>query len=232
MNCLKKPYLGRGIIAGLTLQGKGYVVYFLTGRSASSQARKLVYEEGIIRIEVTDKSELEKGNPALLVYDALIAVEKGIVASNGAQTKLVYNTFNEGMMAEDVLMNAFENPFFEGEIDITSFEPDPPNNTPRIALCFVENNAAMYSAYFDGSKSRKKFYPLELENGKGKLITTYSGGNENPLKPFTGEPLDVSIDSESAEEIAKSIYSVIGEFRVSVAVMMLDGEHFIINKGD
>ena len=53
-------YSGRGITIGMTLEGNPFIGYTLTGRSPSSQARKLVYDESLstIRTDVTDPEQV------------------------------------------------------------------------------------------------------------------------------------------------------------------------------
>ena len=82
-------YSGRAITIGMTLDENPFVGYTLTGRHPSSQARRLVYENDSIRIDVTDTEQLEKGNPSLLVYPAMVHVGNRIVASNGVHTNLI-----------------------------------------------------------------------------------------------------------------------------------------------
>jgi IMP cyclohydrolase len=243
-------YSGRGIIAGMTPDGNEFLAYSLTGRSPPSQARKLVEGEKTrtIRTEVTDKKVLEEGNPALLLYPALVHVDgKVLIASNGAQTKLVYSAARDfssfggdaKLSAQDILHRGLLNPVFEYDartdtwIDITSYEPDPPNNTPRISVCVLDGKAAFHIVFCDNDGIRNSVLnSLALEPGKGHLITTYKGGNEKPLLPFEvpdsfskRSPLEVSVSSTTPDEIAQSVYDAArgaDNFRVAAAVMMLN----------
>jgi len=245
-------YSGRGITLGRTPVGNSFVGYSLTGRSPSSQARKLVYDAqtGVIRTEVTDKTQLEKGSPALLIYPAIVHDDGVFVASNGAQTKLLYGAMHLMRDPLEVLHEAFSNNSYEYDakdkrwIDITSYEPDDPNFTPRISACSINKfgTAGFHIVRKNGLQSQDREHFFELDPGEGKVITTYKGGNENPLLPFVGDPLGVQIQSESAQEIAESIYDSIrgGEkpednYRVSAAVAMIKPsglEVAIINRCD
>src|SRR3989344_6319391 len=111
----KMLYPGRGIIVGLTPSENPFIGYFLTGRSKSSQARKLVYSEsvypektGIVRTEATDKEQLEKGNPSLLLYPALVSVRDIIIASNGIQTELIYSAAIDLILNDLVTKNSVQ----------------------------------------------------------------------------------------------------------------------------
>lgn len=245
-------YSGRGIAVGMTPSRKPFMGYSLTGRSDPSKARELVEGKNTrtIRTNVTDKEQLEKGSPALLLYPAIVPVKHRdmIVASNGAQTQLVYSAAMRRPLDYSpykILKDAFKEPFWlydEKEnrwIDITTYEPDPPNNTPRISACMQGNSAAFHIVLCSDSEQgykREKLHLVDLVPGRGKMITTYKGGNEKPLQPFTGEPLDISIASETAEGIAESMYSAIGHgskpgenYRVAAAVMVWDPKTWSID---
>jgi len=242
-------YSGRGITVGMTPSGAPFIGYSLTGRSPPSQARELVYDEKnqVVRTSVTDPEQLADGSPALLLYPAIANSSKGMVVSNGAQTKLIYSEAIRivGKTTEEVLGRALGARAFgpyesfweydakEGWIDITSYEPDAPNFTPRISAYQRGSNAAMYIVRKteDGGLFSIGF-KISLIPKEGKLITTYKGGNEKPLLPFDSNPLDVAITSESPEEIVDSLYDAIkggqnpeDNYRVASAVMMLkDGK--------
>lgn len=231
-------YSGRGITLGVTPEGNPFVGYTLTGRSPSSQARELVYddERKVVYTDVTDRAQLEKGSPALLIYPAIALAETKIVASkddqtkNGAQTKLLYKTVasngaqtkllykfaleSGGALPEGILREAMRASFLEhdkkeGWIDIASHEPDSPNFTPRISGCIDRmGNHALHIV------SRDERFPLcyefKPEAGVAHIITTYKGGNEKPLLGFEGKPLEARVESINAGEICRSLFDAIG----------------------
>lgn len=244
-------YSGRAFILGKTLNGNPFAAYSLTGRSDGSQARLFVSGDktGVIRTEVTDKKELENPdfNPALLLYPALILADNTIIVGNGIQTELVYSALCSSPQIEEILRsgdpdpapflkNAFRKPSFRYDqkndvwIDITTYEPDDPHYTPRITGLVIGDKAAMYIVRRDSlGNPDVRIHSFDLIPGEGKLITTYSGGNESPLAPFVGNPLDVTISSETAEDIAESVYAAIEggdepgkNFRVAAATMLID----------
>ncbi|MDD6259636.1 MAG: IMP cyclohydrolase, partial [Clostridiales bacterium] len=58
------PYVGRGIIIGMTPDAKKAVVaYFIMGRSENSRNRVFVLENGEVRTEPYDRSKV--GDPSL-----------------------------------------------------------------------------------------------------------------------------------------------------------------------
>ena len=232
-------YSGRGIAVGLTRDGKLFVGYSLTGRSPSSQARKLVYDgpSQTISTEVTDVEQLRKGNPALLIYPAIKQVRDKIVASNGLQTRLLHEVIDSTDLKQrqhpaNILVDAFTVPRMNGQdeqlIDLASYEPDPPNFTPRISACVNENQRVAFCIIRKlYGCAEVSIHPLNLRPGTARIITTYKGGNESPLLPFEGSPLEASVFSTTAQDICRSIYEAIGpkggdNFRVASAVMLRD----------
>ena len=223
---LSKEYLGRGIVMGKSQEDIPFVTYILTGRSDSSKARKLKFDDrcGVTYTEPTDTEALNKGSPVLLLYPAIMMTNDGRVAiSNGAQTGLVYNhlvRFPSFNFPGNVLENVFLESFFTydpklGIIDITSFEPDEPNYTPRITGCVIGNYAgwAVFSRDESGEKKTETGYSnLEvMGEGEAKLIMTYDGvdtGRE-PLHSFTGKPLNLSLEGRTQQEIAHEIKDAI-----------------------
>jgi IMP cyclohydrolase len=234
-------YSGRGIIAGMTPSGDIFIGYSLSGRSPPSRARKLALESdgriARIKTEVTDKEQLEKGNPALLLYTALSTAGDFLVASNGAQTKLIKNcaasldfSFSPGY----VLLNALAKPYYEkdkdgNDINITSFEPDPPNFTPRISACYLNGLAAMHSVRRINGMKDVWCDQYNIEPGECRIITTYRGGNESPLMPFIDEPMRDEVKWNTPKEISEVIYNSIrggtrpeDNYSVAAAVLLKD----------
>ncbi|MDO8628186.1 MAG: IMP cyclohydrolase, partial [Nanoarchaeota archaeon] len=213
-------YPGRGIIISRSFDNQwNQLTYFLTGRSPPSKARKLVQGKttGTVSTQVTDEEQLKKGSRALLIYPAIMISETkksiGIVASNGAQTTLLYNrlrqlhnqvsnpTYQEQELEETFLGNEETKLYLEEEphymydehsdtlIDLNSFEPDEPNWTPRINAMMQGNKSYMHIVKRNkrGRAEHRYFlFPESLEDiqGEGLLLTTYDGKNVNPLPSF------------------------------------------------
>lgn len=273
-------YSGRGITVGMTPEGNPFVGYTLTGRSPSSQARRLVKGEktNIVRTELIEdnetlmrmfnirneedllklKTDISRGSRALIVYPAIMPVGDRIVVSNGAQTKLLYNVaINENKnnfetSSINILKEASFKNFFEYDekedklIDITQYEPDNPNYTPRISACLGDKIAGIHivQKISESELKRDNLTRILLSPGEARGITTYSGGNEKPLAPFNGELLKFNIKSNDAQEICSNLYNAIGNpnpndnnkiYRVAAAVMMRkQGElcFSVINRAD
>jgi len=216
----RMQYPGRVIIIGASSQGESIVMYAITGRSPSSQARKLVIdnEQRKINVTPTDEKTLKTGNPDLLVYPAVIVAE-GIAVSNGKQTTDIPPRFQPGTAPVAVL---------EAALEKWEYEPDEPNYTPRISGCVFGGAAlSIIKRAPDGSVERKSF-DVPMVSGKGKLIATYTGVNANPLPSFSGEPLDVLIPFATANEAAQGLYQALApaaggdDYRVTAAAVYQD----------
>lgn len=198
-------YPGRFIIIGRDQSGDhNVVVYGITGRSPSSQARKLEFDrkEEAVLVKPTDEETLKKGNPDLLIYPALIYEDDNVFVSNGKQTSSMAECHGAQILSLAAL--------YFGLCKSWTYEPDAPNHTPRISGCCTKDSAALniIKRAEDGSGIYHLF-EIPLIAGKGKLIATYTGENVNPLPSFRGEPLDVEIAGESPEKVARDVYDAL-----------------------
>jgi len=228
-------YPGRIIIIGKDIPGENIIViYAITGRSPSSQARKLVIEKGAVWTKPTDVAAFQRGTIDLLVYPA-ICVDKGIAVSNGKQTENIIKIISRSQSPREILLSSLKH---------WDYEPDAPNFTPRISGCILSQEKAALSIIkrsSDGS-SIKSIFEFPLIPGKGRMITTYNGENKEPLPSFKGEPLEVGFQDQKAEQMAETVYQALGpkkkdkDFRVAVACMFSRNlaknifESHIINK--
>lgn len=214
-------YPGRVIIIGRSTGGDDVVMYAITGRSPSSQARRLVVDEEKkhIYVQPTDEETLKTGRPELLVYSAIMC-ENGIVVGNGKQTTDIKASMDKQKDPAQVLV--------EGQVK-WEYEPDEPNFTPRISGCITDKGAAVsVIKRGDDGGVVKNYLGVPFSAGKGKMIATYTGVNEKPLPSFTGEPLDVDLPWTDADECVEAMYEALGpgqgdpDFRVSAACAFSD----------
>jgi IMP cyclohydrolase len=233
-------YPGRGIILGRDLSGgRHVVVYFITGRSASSQARKLVWESPTLWTRPTDEATLKKGQVDLLIYPAVIIGEAGLAVSNGKQTADIAKAARpESSPAKNL----------EDGLRSWSFEPDAPIHTPRISgWLAADGRAALHIVKRapNGSEERCLFSLPVLRKGSGLLITTYAGRDGTLLPCFQGGPKRVCLTrARSAKEQAEGVYAALRpprgkkDYRVTVACMFLESrasraaEVHIINRSE
>jgi IMP cyclohydrolase len=217
----KMEYPGRIILIGSNPAGEDVVMYAITGRSPSSQARRLEKEKKIVYVKPTDEQVLQSGNPDLLIYPSIIVGRwKWIAVSNGKQTSDIALQFKKGSAAAAVLANA---------LGSWEFEPDAPNYTPRISGCIAEGAAlSIIRRAPDGSAARTYFDVPKIP-GRGRLISTYTGMNTDPLPSFIGEPVEVEMPYETPREAVAALYKALApekgmdDFRVAVAAVFRDG---------
>ncbi len=207
-------YPGRLIVIGRDPSGERLVViYAVTGRSPSSQARELTREGHAVWTRPTDPDVLAKGNPELLVYPAMI-FGRGIAVSNGKQTSDIAFESSAGPAAA-----------LEAGLRSWSYEPDEPIFTPRISGCILPGGAAALSVIRrarDGAVERS-FFEFRAAPGEGRLVSTYAGENVSPLPSFRGEPVPVEIRETAARGAALAVDEALGpkscgpDFRVALA---------------
>lgn len=225
------PYPGRGIVLGMTPDGKSSVaVYFIMGRSANSRNRVFEAIPGGIRTVAADPAKLE--DPHLIIYNAVLTLRETTVVTNGDQTDTIAQFMNG---------NLFPGYSFEAALATRTYEDDAPNFTPRISgvvdmrrggykLSIVkscEGNAA--------SVQRQTFdYPQPVA-GEGHFISTYLK-NGSPIPSYAGEPMRIAIDENDGAELAGKLWESLNEDnKVSLFVRTItletgDYEDIILNK--
>ena len=193
---INMTYPGRLIIIGKDPTDQYVVVgYAITGRSASSQARKIEYSQGQALVKPMDRQKIKKGNIELLIYPAL-KIDKGIAVSNGKHTDDIFKNMKNSSQPSEILTYALKK---------WDYEPDPPSYTPRISGCVLSPDKAVLSVIkrAENGKSIRNFFEFPLIPGKAKLISTYKGENRDPLPSYDGEPMNISIPTKNADETAQ-----------------------------
>lgn len=219
---IEKDYPGRLIIIGADRTGKSLIVlYAITGRSPSSQARKIEYSDHKFLVKPTDESILKTGNVDLLIYPAILLSE-GIVVSNGKQTDDIQAASLKSGNAAHIL---------EMSLAKWEYEPDAPTFTPRISAYVLPLKSAAFSIIkrAEDNTSQHKYFEIPLLPGQGKMISTYAGENKDPLPSFMNDPEDVSLSCSTAEDMAEAVYEAMKpkkkadkDFRVAVACVYRD----------
>jgi IMP cyclohydrolase len=207
-------YPGRLIVIGTSPDGDEVVMYAITGRSPSSQARKLERAEDRIIVKPTDEEILRTGDPDLLIYPAII-IESGIAVSNGKQTEDIPPHFARAERPIGVL---------DAALHRWEYEPDEPNYTPRISGCIFKGAALSIIKRSENGSVLRDYFELPLVPGTGRMIATYTGENINPLPSFAGEPIEIEIPYRNAEEAVTALYDALGptgedDFRVAAAAV-------------
>ena len=211
----ENTYPGRGIVTGLSGDGKYAVcAYFIMGRSANSRNRIFVEDGDGIRTQAFDPSKME--DPSLIIYAPVRVLGCRTIVTNGDQTDTVF----EGLSAGKT---------FEQSLETRQFEPDGPNYTPRISA-LMEVNEGRYTYRMSVLKSddgdparnvRNSFFFDNPAAGVGHFIHTYAR-NEEPLPAFEGEPKKVDI-AGGIDEFTEMVWNALNEDnKVSLFVRFID----------
>jgi IMP cyclohydrolase len=213
-------YPGRFIIMGCDPSGNfSMVAYGITGRSASSQARKLEGEGGTVWTKPIDPEVLKTGNPDLLIYPAII-VQAGLAVSNGRQTADIAFRMVSTPSPREALSSAMKG---------WDYEPDSPIFTPRLSGClFPDGRAALniIRRAADGASIRDT-YEVPSVPGRGRFMATYRGGDKDPILAWPGEPQEVELKQSSAADLAAAVYEALAprvsdaDYRVACAAIFL-----------
>ena len=113
------PYPGRGIVLGMTPDGKSSVaVYFIMGRSANSRNRVFDRTDDGSRAQAFDPAAMT--DPKGILYNPVRRIGEAWVVSNGDQTDAIRDCFAVGRPWEEALR-------------ASTFKQDAPDFTPRIS---------------------------------------------------------------------------------------------------
>lgn len=217
------PYPGRGIVAGVSPEGKSVFAYFIMGRSSNSRNRVFVKSADGITIYPFDASKVE--DPSLIIYSPVRRAGDRIVVTNGDQTDTVCEFLGKGKSFEEALKTR-------------TFEPDRPNFTPRISLMIEPDGSYKMSilkcADGVGKASARFTFDYEPVAGNGRFIHTYIGDG-NPIPSFYGEPEEVDIPSDIDEFTADVWNNLNADNKISLYTVYFDRatgteEHRLINK--
>ncbi|MEG0854685.1 MAG: IMP cyclohydrolase [Angelakisella sp.] len=186
------PYPGRGIVTGLSADGKNAVIaYFIMGRSENSRNRIFTNDGEGIRTEAADPAKLT--DPSLIIYSPVRVHGSDTIVTNGDQTDTIYDFITRGDS-------------FQSALETRTFEPDGPNWTPRISgMVTVKDGSANYrlsilkSSDGNGESTHRYYftYPQPVA-GEGHFIHTYRCDG-SPIPSFEGEPVKVAIPNDKTE---------------------------------
>ncbi len=206
------PYVGRGIICGLTKDGnKAVSAYFIMGRSSNSRNRIFVEDGDDIMIKPYDESKVE--DPSLIIYYPLRMTDGGMIVTNGDQTDTIRDFMAEGKSSIDALRTR-------------QFEPDGPNFTPRISSVFDFTNrkysmSILKSEDAEGTCCARYFFEYDMMPGLGHFIHTYETDG-SPIPTYIGEP-DRLIVPDDIDVLAGALWNNLDEGnKISLYVRYID----------
>ena len=207
----ENTYPGRGIVIGITQDGKhAAVAYFIMGRSENSRNRIFVETEDGIRTEAFDPAKLE--DPSLIIYHPVRQLGRGLIVTNGDQTDTIRDFLEKGLP-------------FEQALRTREFEPDGPNWTPRISGLLSPDGSyklsILKSADAEGSACARQTFEYPGLPGIGHFLHTYVQDG-NPIPTFQGEPERVAIVND-LDEFANGIWANLNEKnKISLYVRFTD----------
>ena len=185
-------YPGRGIILGVTPDGKNAVAaYFIMGRSVNSRNRTFVEEPDGIRTEAFDPSLMK--DPHLIIYHPVRQAGCGLIVTNGDQTDTIWEHLAKGES-------------WEAALRTRCFEDDGPNWTPRISGLQAGDGSYKMSilkaADAEGSACARFFYEYPAIRGLGHFLHTYVCDGNPVIPTFQGEPerIDMMDDMDTFVE--------------------------------
>ena len=208
-------YPGRGILLGKSKSGRfAAIAYFIMGRSQNSRNRVFTPQEDGIRTEAFDPSKLV--DPSLIIYAPVRVLGDDTIVTNGDQTDTIYDFMAQGKTFEDALRTR-------------TFEPDPPNYTPRISGIVHKNGdyqlSILKSANGNPDSAQRFFFDYNgTPAGQGHFIHTYKCDG-NPIPSYEGEPTWVEIDTDSLDEFTDAAWNALNEDnKVSLFTRFIDLE--------
>lgn len=179
--------------------------------------------------------EVAESYPALFVPKFFASDDNALIGGNGLHTHVIYSSFMsqpdkvKGVSKLRKVMSTMTDEHHylycpsmtTGSIDLTCSNLEfRLLSMPRLGTCIVTNakgggaSVGIFASRWyvfgpdEGKLSRKNYYS-RLAPGQGKLITTHEGFKNEFMEPlvFTGEPREISIVAETADEIANMMYA-------------------------
>lgn len=189
-------YPGRGIILGVTPNGKHTVAaYFIMGRSVNSRNRIFVEEPDGIRTQAQDPSLMK--DPHLIIYHPVRQCGCGLIVTNGDQTDTIWEYLAKGES-------------WEAALRTRCFEDDGPNWTPRISGLLAGDGSyklsILKSADAEGSACARFFYEYPAIAGLGHFLHTYVCDGNPVIPTFQGEPERVQM-ADSMDDFADMLWN-------------------------
>ena len=180
------PYPGRGIVTGLSENGKYAVAaYFIMGRSENSRNRVFVERDGALFTEPYDFAKVQ--DPSLIIYAAVREHNGQLMVTNGDQTDTIRDFLGKGES-------------WEAALRTRCFEDDGPNWTPRISGLLAKDGSYKMSilkaADAKGTACVRNFYEYPAVPGLGHFLHTYVCNGTPVIPTFQGEPERVAIGND------------------------------------
>ncbi len=210
----ENTYPGRGIVVGVTPNGKySAVAYFIMGRSVNSRNRVFVEEPDGIRTEAFDPSLMK--DPHLIIYHPVRELSNALIVTNGDQTDTIRDFMAEGKPMEEALRTR-------------QFEDDKPNWTPRISAVVAKDGSykmnILKSADAEGTACARYTWEYPALCGVGHFLHTYVCDGNPVIPTFQGEPERVEM-MDSMDAFTQMLWENLNENnKISLFVRYTDLE--------
>jgi IMP cyclohydrolase len=203
----ERDYPGRGVALGRDVNGTGFALYWLTGRSAASRERYLDVHAGAV--DVKDASDGPRD--ALRHYTAVRQSASALIVGNGDQVTPLFERVTAGTP-------------FEAAVRDIAYEPDPPIFTPRITAYATRAedggmrdvcvSGAVPVSGWPGQAQQRTVHVAALEPGQSIAITTYTGDAATPAP--SGIALNASV-GDTWQAVAEKLWAALNpQYRVAL----------------
>ncbi|MGW5191341.1 IMP cyclohydrolase [Kribbella sp. NPDC004138] len=209
-------YPGRGLAIGRDVDGVPFFSYWLTGRSAASQARELVVREREIIVRDTSGGPVDD----LRHYTAATRGDDWVIVGNGTQVG-------------ELAAARARQPDLQIAMRELTYEPDPPIRTPRITAGATLTSAGLKDVVigaarpYDGAPElteHPSLYAARIAPGTALTTTTYAGTADNVV--VNGHP-EVTAIALPWSEITDLLWqSLQPSLRVAAITVRLDASTF------
>ena len=209
-------YPGRGLAIGRDVDGVPFFSYWLTGRSAASQARELVVREREIIVRDTSGGPVDD----LRHYTAATRGDDWVIVGNGTQVG-------------ELAAARARQPDLQVALRGLTYEPDPPIRTPRITAGATLTSAGLTDVVigaarpYDGAPElteHPSLYAARIAPGTALTTTTYAGTADNVV--VNGHP-EVTAIALPWSEITDLLWqSLQPSLRVAAITVRLDTRTF------
>lgn len=201
-------YPGRGLALGRDRDGVGFAAYWLTGRTAASQGRKLVVSEDSVLVQDVSGASTDE----LRHYTAAVRGDGWVVVGNGTQVTELAEARRVGRDLQVALRDH-------------AYEPDPPIRTPRIfATASTDGTDVIVGSArsvpgADELLEHPSLFVPELPLATAVQVSTYAGTAANVIT--SGYPETVSI-ANGWQDVADGVWTALDpSLRVALFVVPL-----------
>ncbi|MFG1624776.1 IMP cyclohydrolase [Kribbella sp. NPDC049227] len=201
-------YPGRGLVLGRDRDGLGFAAYWLTGRTAASQGRKLVVSDDSVVVQDVSGASTDD----LRHYTAAVRGDGWLVVGNGTQVSELAQARRDGRDLQLALRDH-------------AYEPDPPIRTPRIfATASTDGTDVIVGSArsVPGAEElvqHPSLFVRELPPATAVHVSTYAGTAADVIT--SGYPEVVGIGS-GWQDVADDVWSALDpSLRVALFVVPL-----------